>query len=115
MGWEKGGKYYTRSRRVGGRVVREYVGMGDVGFLAGLDDWRRREDNAYARERRNAERAADVTREKALIAYCQVVDAIVVRALALSGYHLHKGEWRRKRGTKEASIGSRESRPLSTV
>ena len=31
MGWDKGGRYYTRSRRVYGRVVREYIGGGRAG------------------------------------------------------------------------------------
>ena len=41
MGWEehkRGGRYYTRSRKVNGRVVREYVGRGEVAkAIATLD------------------------------------------------------------------------------
>src|SRR3712207_6470454 len=53
MGWEKrdrGGLYYTRSKKVGGRVVREYVGGGILGHLAALQD-------AQERQRREQEAA----------------------------------------------------------
>jgi hypothetical protein len=47
MGWERG--YYYRSRKVGGRVVREHVGRGPVAELAAqLDDIRREERKAAA-------------------------------------------------------------------
>ena len=46
MGWEtrqRGGRYYIRSKKVKGRVVREYIGGGDLGELASameaLDRW----------------------------------------------------------------------------
>jgi hypothetical protein len=54
MSWERrGGRglYYTRTRRVNGKVVREYFGAGPVGRVAAALD-------ARARDRRAAEAAA---------------------------------------------------------
>ena len=38
MGWDKGGRYYTRSRRENGRVVREYIGGGRAGAIVAQFD-----------------------------------------------------------------------------
>ena len=48
MGWEKG-RYYTRSRKVKGRVVRECIGAGRIGELTA-------ELDAIDRERRDLKR-----------------------------------------------------------
>jgi hypothetical protein len=100
MAWEereRGGPYYTRSRREGGRVVREYVGDGLAGRLASESDRierERREERALeekrAREKLEALAAPVLELEEAA--------AVLVRAhLIAAGCHRHKGEWRRAR------------------
>src|SRR5919199_515499 len=102
MGWEprqRGGLYYTRSRRVGGRVTREYVGGGAMGVRAAeLDAEERAERLARADELRAAEtewaELATMTTE-----LDQPADGMASAALLLAGYHRHdRGAWRRKRG-----------------
>ncbi len=100
MGWEnreRGGPYYTRSRREGGRVVREYVGGGLVGRLAS-------EADRIERERREV-RTLEETREReklealaAPVLELEEAAVVLVRAhLIAAGCHRHKGEWRRER------------------
>lgn len=99
MAWEtrKGrGHYYTRSKRVGGRVVREYVGTGPGAEAEASAD-------ASKRSRRLAEREDWNRRRAELEATSEVVERFVagVRAftrstLEAAGYRQHnRGEWRR--------------------
>jgi hypothetical protein len=100
--WEKrerGGLYYTRSRKEGGRVVREYLGGGFLGELAARMDAerRRRRDEREAAQREERERL------DALVApveeLCEAAEVIARAALVASGYHQHnRGEWRKRRG-----------------
>lgn len=97
MGWDKG-RYYTRSRKVQGRVVREYVGTGRVADLAARSD-------ALARERRRLdilEVRDEIARLKALEgeleSLVEAADLAARSALLAAGFHQHKrGEWRRRR------------------
>lgn len=102
MGWEtreRGGRYYTRSRKVGGRVVREYVGGGPAGELAAAED-------AAARGRRAEEAAALRTIEERDAAALDVLaelgallEGLAAALLVGAGYRRHKrGEWRKRRG-----------------
>src|SRR5688572_13357003 len=99
MAWEcrKGrGRYYTRSRRVNGRVVREYLGIGELARAASQADFARREEMkqrmAAWRTRQDSFKRLDAQ----LSSFWEASQTLVYLALHAAGYHLHKrGEWRR--------------------
>jgi hypothetical protein len=95
---ERGGLYYTRSRKEGGRVVREYLGGGFLGELAARMDAERRR----RREEEEAAHREERERLDALVApveeLCEAAEVIARAALVASGYHQHnRGEWRKRR------------------
>ncbi len=98
MGWEKNRRYYTRSRRTGGRVIREYVGCGPVAELASAMDAAERVERersiATKQELKADLRALDV----AVGSLCDRAELLARVALLAAGYHQHKrGEWRKQR------------------
>jgi hypothetical protein len=105
MGWERG-RYYTRSRKVNGRVIREYVGSGDLAELAA-------EMDAIERQRKQIEGAAIHAEREELQALDGTLDEVndaadllARAALAAAGFHQHKrGEWRKRR-EQDVSGGS---------
>jgi hypothetical protein len=110
MGWERG--YYYRVRKVNGRVVREYVGAGEVAQLVAqadaLDRERRRREAVERQKEKDELSALDAD----VNAVCDQVDLAARAALLAAGFHLHKrGEWRRRR-EKDGSAGS--NRPQGT-
>jgi hypothetical protein len=102
MGWESRnghGRYYTRSTRVGGRTVREYVGAGEWGEYWALEDACARRDRELEREQARREVDVLVALDHRMAAYAQSVDRRVHEALEASGYRRHqRGEWRKTRG-----------------
>jgi hypothetical protein len=108
MAWEtrtgSSGRYYTRSTKVGGRVVREYVGSAGspLAELAAAEDALHRE----ARQREAQDRRTERERLAALDAPLDALDALTGAlyraALVAAGYRQHKrGEWRRKRRAQD--------------
>jgi len=100
VGWEtreRGGLYYTRSRREGGRVVREYVGSGPIAELIAEADQLKRERRIADQERGHAE----LVRLRALVAPLRELDEaaeVIARAcLVAGGYRRRKGGWRMAR------------------
>jgi hypothetical protein len=99
--WERrqrGGSYYTRSRKMSGRVVREYVGGGLLGhFAARMDATKRRkrewEAAAWKEERERLEALQASVEE-----LCESAEILARAALLAAGYHRHnRGGWRKRR------------------
>lgn len=101
MGWERrqrgGGRYYYRSVRRGGRPIKLYLGTGRA---ARMEAWlvaeaqrRRRAE----REARQAEQARSAPADGALEDLAAWVRLLMSASLLSLGYHLHRGQWRRRR------------------
>jgi hypothetical protein len=95
---ERGGRYYTRSRREGGRVVREYVGGGLAGELAAEEDRIRRELAEKQREREKEEMERLKVLAAPVLEVSEAAEILAHAHLIAAGYHRHKGEYRRARG-----------------
>jgi len=102
VSWERrngGGWYYTRSRREGNRVVREYVGTGPLADLAAFQDEagrlrREEEARAWRKEREDLE-DLDATAGELF----ELAEILTRAALLVAGYRQHnRGEWRKPRG-----------------
>ena len=101
MAWEqreRGGLYYTRSRREGGRVIREYVGAGVLGEIAALEDeYERRlreEDAAFWEE----ERERLETLSAPVDELCEAAETIARAVLLAAGFRRHnRSQWRKRR------------------
>jgi hypothetical protein len=99
MAWARRGSkvYFYRSRRVGDRVLTEYLGTGPAAHLAASLAERRKADRqalADARQQFQAcwDSAADQLRRLAV-----ETNGLVATALSVSGYHCYDRRWRRRR------------------
>jgi hypothetical protein len=99
MGIEQRGNrsYFYKKRRVGKRIVSEYVTGGHEAFLlAELDE----RDRAKLRDEREAierERAAAARLDASIDELSEINESLVKALFLLHGFHQHKREWRRKR------------------
>lgn len=101
MAWESRngrGRYYTRSRRLNGRVMREYVGCGQVGAEAAEGDLERRQKLQAEQKEFKALRDQDQEMDDLVSSFGLVSEQLAKAALLLAGFRQQKlGEWRRCR------------------
>jgi hypothetical protein len=102
MTWEtrqRGGQYYTRSRRIDGRVVREYVGGGPVGEIAARMDAIERVQRKNQREEWLTEKHEYAELDRLIEQVDQACRSLMKAALERAGYYQHnRSEWRKRRG-----------------
>jgi hypothetical protein len=93
------GRYYTRSVRRDGRVVREYVGTGRVAEAIAAVDRERRAKRAAQREASRAALTRLAEADALVSTLCAAAETAARAHLLLAGYHRHdRGGWRRRRG-----------------
>jgi hypothetical protein len=100
MGWEtrRNGTYYYRARKVGGRVLKEYVGAGPLAEVAAAADVRARNECIWIAEQQRAERTSPAAIDGLLGSFIDATEALTRATLVLAGFHCHHGgEWRRRR------------------
>ena len=99
MPWETRlgeGSYYTRTRRENGRVVREYIGVGERARRAAEEDEARRRQ---VEADRDAARALAEDVEK----LAELTEMFATAALLAAGYHRpNRGPWRKRRVRKNS-------------
>lgn len=106
MGWEtrknSQGSYYTRSKRIDDRVVREYIGTGPAAeFIAERDESDRRQRQLDQIEF-DKEREAQSLIDRKIDEETRLIQALTRAFLLVNGYHKHKGQWRK---TRNGEIG----------
>jgi DNA-binding transcriptional MerR regulator len=101
MAWEtrqRGGRYYTRSRREDGHVVREYIGGGPLAEITAQHDAAERQRRAARDAAERAQRTDLQEAESLLTRLDREADQWTAAALLLAGYHRHhRGAWRQRR------------------
>ena len=101
MGWEtrRGKLYYYRARKVGGRVIKTYVGAGPLAEVVAAQDARARAECRAAAGARRAEQDRLAAVDAAVDHSHEAVETLLRASLVAAGYHLHnRGEWRRRQG-----------------
>lgn len=99
MGWEtrRGKRYYYRKKRIGGRVVSEYAGAGEIAELGARLDAIERAEREDARAAIRRERQEIAEQDRLARELGDLAQALARAALLAGGAHTHKGQWRKRK------------------
>jgi hypothetical protein len=102
--------YYYRSVRNGQEVRKVYVGAGEIARISHEGDMLRRTGREAQRKREKAELERLEALAAPVLELSEAAEILVQAHLIATGYHRHKGEWRRARG--EARTDPRSARTV---
>ena len=99
MAWDRG--YYYRKRRVGKRVMSEYIGPGLLGGLAEEQDLEERLERLEEQERQRQELDHLDAIDRHLIEAHTALNQVIRGVLHAHGYRRHqRSEWRKPRAAE---------------
>ena len=105
MGWEtrrNGRRYYYQASRVDGRVVKRYLGIGELADVLGEFDAAEAQRRRLEADERRAQRDELDTLHREVGDACNLVEQLTRVVLLAAGYHRHdRGEWRKRRAAKD--------------
>jgi hypothetical protein len=99
MGWEYRGNrlYYYHKKRIGQRVVSEYVGAGASGYLVAMLDNEDRLEREYNSAQLKKQHSEIKKMNQDVDQLTRTINAFVRAVFLTSGFHPHKGQWRQIR------------------
>lgn len=102
--------YYYEKRRVGGRVVSEYRGKGMIALLSQRYAQEEAEKKAAERERMKRKKEEFAALDAELDCIFEWVNILTNSELLISGFHHHKGQWRKRRNGINNKAGDKQTR-----
>lgn len=96
MAW-KAGRYYVKNRRVGKRVISEYIGAGPLADYAESLDKARRQTEERRAATWKAAKALEAEIDALIDSVSVLADAYTEALMLVSGHHQHKRQWRKRR------------------
>jgi hypothetical protein len=90
----KGNLYYYEKKRVGGRVVSEYVGGGLMAVVAHRHAQERKEESEARRKATEQQRAETLGLDAEIDNLIDSINTLSAGILTSSGYYQHNRQWR---------------------
>ena len=96
MSYRRNGYWYS-SVREGDQVRTEYLGAGPLAEARAARDALKRDARELEWAAMRAEREVQSAIDQAIDESERLVRAVVAAVLLISGYHSHRGQWRKRR------------------